>query len=167
MIAFLWAEDQNGLIGQDGHLPWRLPNDLANFKRETINEAVIMGRKTYDSLPKKPLPGRQNIVITRQSGLTVAKDVFSFLMSVHNCLIIKKSIPRKKLFIIGGADIFKLFAADVDYLYVTKIADKFQGDVYMPTIDYTQFKLISQQAGTVDERNQYPHTFEIYQRITE
>ncbi|AUX11944.1 dihydrofolate reductase [Latilactobacillus sakei] len=166
MIAFLWAEDQNGLIGQDGHLPWRLPNDLANFKRETINEAVIMGRKTYDSLPKKPLPGRQNIVITRQSGLTVAKDVLVFNERIQ-LLDYQKEHPTQKLFIIGGADIFKLFAADVDYLYVTKIAAKFQGDVYMPTIDYTQFKLISQKAGTVDERNQYPHIFEIYQRITE
>ena len=166
MIAFLWAEDQNGLIGQDGHLPWRLPNDLANFKRETINEAVLRGRKTYDSLPKKPLPGRQNIVITRQSGLTVAKDVLVFNERTQ-LLDYQKEHPTQKLFIIGGADIFKLFAADVDYLYVTKIADKFQGDVYMPTIDYTHFKLISQQAGTVDERNQYPHTFEIYQRITE
>ncbi|SPC38538.1 dihydrofolate reductase [Latilactobacillus fuchuensis] len=164
MIAFLWAEDQNGLIGQDGHLPWRLPNDLANFKRETINEVVVMGRKTYDSLPKRPLPGRQNIIITRQVGLTAEPGVLVMTQSAE-LLTYAQQNPTKKLFIIGGAEIFNLFKADVDYLYVTKIAAAFKGDVYMPELDYTQFKRIDVKAGVVDDRNRYPHTFEIYQRL--
>lgn len=163
MLAFLWAEDQNGLIGQDGHLPWRLPNDLANFKRETLNEVVVMGRKTYDGLPKRPLPGRQNIIMTRQADLTVEAGVLVFNQPAQ---LRQYAIahPAKKIFIIGGAEIFKLFMSDVDYLYVTKIAAEFVGDVHMPTIDYTQFKRIESVAGVVDQRNQYPHTFEIYQR---
>lgn len=163
MLAFLWAEDQNGLIGQNGHLPWSLPNDLANFKHETVHEVVVMGRKTYDSLPVQPLPGRQNIVITRQPDLAVADGVF-VMHTKAELLKYEQANPMKKIFIIGGADIFAMYADDVDYLYVTKIAESFEGNVYMPKLAIDQFELISQTPGVVDERNRYAHTFEIYQR---
>ncbi len=124
-VSILMAEDQNGLIGQNGHLPWSLPNDLANFKHETVHEVVVMGRKTYDSLPVQPLPGRQNIVITRQPDLAVADGVF-VMHTKAELLKYEQANPMKKIFIIGGADIFAMYADDVDYLYVTKIAESFE-----------------------------------------
>ena len=122
-----------------------------------------MGRKTYDSLPVQPLPGRQNIVITRQPDLAVADGVF-VMHTKAELLNYEQANPMKKIFIIGGADIFAMYADDVDYLYVTKIAESFEGNVYMPKLAMDQFELISQTPGVVDERNRYAHTFEIYQR---
>ncbi|MBA1435248.1 dihydrofolate reductase [Lactobacillus bombi] len=160
MLAFIWAEDENHLIGQDGHLPWHLPADLHYFKEQTLNHSIIMGRKTFASLPQGALPQRRNIVLTHSQDLQLASVQIVHTKSQILTLISDDSLA----FIIGGREIFSQFLNEVDYLYVTKIEHQFVGDVYMPTIDYQKFKLVQQKKGIVDSNNVWPYKFLIYQR---
>ncbi|WP_057881367.1 dihydrofolate reductase [Companilactobacillus kimchiensis] len=162
MISFVWAEDKNQIIGVDGHLPWKLPNDMKRFKDVTTGHPIVMGRKTYESFPNGPLPNRLNIVISKNSDYQVPETV---------ALLTDKSQLKQyvqadeEVMVIGGEGIFKLFSDDVDRLYVTKIDHEFVGDTKMVKIDYKKFNLIEKKEGLMDDKNIYPYTFETYQRI--
>ncbi|MCO6541323.1 MAG: dihydrofolate reductase [Lactobacillus sp.] len=161
MLAFLWAEDQNHLIGQAGHLPWHLPNDLQYFKKVTWNHTIIMGHKTFLSLPHGPLPHRRNIVLSHNTQLQLS----NVEVVCSKELLLKLIAQDSQVFIIGGSQVFAQFLDEVEYLYVTKIAHQFVGDVYMPQIDYSHFKLVQKQKGIVNENNAWTHEFMIYQRL--
>ncbi len=143
MIAFVVAMDQKGLIGKDGALPWHYPKDLAFFKSLTLNERVLMGRKTYDAILKqlgRPLPRRENIVLTTQAkrfeGAKVIHDLPAYL----------ETIPKDmNLFVIGGKTVFEAAMPYVDKLYITHIQKTFEGDTYFPKLDYSQFNLIDKK----------------------
>ena len=107
-IHLIWAQDINNGIGVNGKLPWYIPEDLKNFKKITNKSIVIMGRKTWDSLPIKPLPNRRNIVFSQN----IKKNVET-VHSYQNCLSKLKKDKVKKIFIIGGRSIYKLFYNDV------------------------------------------------------
>lgn len=161
MLTFVWAEDQRGAIGYKGEIPWKLPNDMKFFKEVTMSGAVVMGRKTYESIPNPPLPGRTNIVLTRneqfsEPGVLTAND--------KKTVIEYASRSMEDVHIIGGAEIFYLFKDDVDRLYRTVIHDKFPGDTHMIPINWEDWELTETKEGELDERNIYPHTFEIYDR---
>lgn len=143
MIALVVAMDKNGVIGKDGALPWHYPKDLKFFKRLTLHHRVLMGRKTYDAILKqlgKPLPKRENIVLTTQNksfqGAKVIHDLDHYLETIPN------DVP---LYIIGGRTVFKAALPYVDRLYITHIEKAYSGDTYFPTIDYTQFNLIDKK----------------------
>lgn len=161
MISFLWAEDKKGVIGKNNQLPWRLPEDLTYFKRTTMGHPIVMGRKTYESIGK-PLPGRTNIVLTRDERF-----------QAEGCLIFKTKTELLKwirenndeVFITGGAAIFGLFMEEADRLYVTKIHEEFDGDTYFPLIDWSEWKLISNEKGIKNKENPYDYEFRIYERI--
>ncbi|MGX7394405.1 dihydrofolate reductase [Carnobacterium mobile] len=161
MIAFLWAQDQQGLIGNKGTLPWRLPNDLKFFKEKTQGNAVVMGRKTFEGMNKRPLPNRINIVMTtdekyQAEGVLVMhspKEVLDFADHYQGIT-----------FITGGSDIFKLFEKNAYVLYRTMIDGEFEGDTFMPDLDWSKWQLVDMDTGIVDERNKYAHTFETYRR---
>jgi dihydrofolate reductase len=128
-IGIIWAQAANGTIGRDGALPWRLPEDMAHFRRTTGHDAVVMGRRTWESLPERfrPLPGRRNIVLTRQSdwaaaGAETASDVSDAVRAAPNC------------WVIGGADIYAAALPLADRLLITELADDFDGDVSAPPI---------------------------------
>lgn len=162
MITFVWAEDENGLIGKEGTLPWHLPADMAFFKKVTLTGNVAMGRKTLESIPNPPLKNRVNYVMTRN------KDFFMDGVEVchtKEALLEKSSTSKKPLHIIGGVSLFNEFIEEVDMLYRTVIHDSFEGDTYIPTIDYSQFELIEEKEGVMDEKNRHPHTFQIFKRI--
>lgn len=161
MLTFVWAEDQNGIIGKNGKLPWHLPGDMDFFKKVTLTGDVLMGRKTFESIPNPPLPRRKNIVLTRNETFEY-KDVLVFHSKETVIEFSEKS--KKPLHIIGGAVIFQEFINDVDMLYRTLIHDSFDGDTYMSKIDYDQFELIEEREGIVDEKNKYAHTFQIFKR---
>ena len=115
-IHLIWAQDKYGGIGENGKLPWHVSEDLKNFKKITLNSTIIMGRKTWDSLPIKPLPKRENIILSskkQSSGTTYH--------SLEECLAILKKRKINKVFIIGGRSIYKLFFNLADYLHISYI----------------------------------------------
>jgi dihydrofolate reductase len=128
-IGIIWAQAANGIIGRNGSLPWHLPEDMAHFRRTTGHDAVVMGRRTWESLPERfrPLPGRRNIVLTRQSdwaapGAETASDVTGALRAAPQC------------WVIGGADVYAAALPLADRLIITELADAFDGDVSAPPI---------------------------------
>ena len=115
-IHLIWAQDENGGIGKNGQLPWHISEDLKNFKKITSNSTIIMGRKTWDSLPIKPLPNRENIVLSKSSHHNIQT-----YKSYEECLNELQIKNVKKIFIIGGRSIYKLFYNDAKFLHVTNI----------------------------------------------
>ncbi len=129
-LGLIYARSRNGAIGKGGVLPWRLPEDLAHFKRVTMGHPVIMGRKTWESVPPKfrPLPGRTNIVVTRQADWNETGAVR--VSSLEEALAACPSLDEA--WVIGGADIFALALPLASTLEVTEIDADFDGDVFMP-----------------------------------
>lgn len=162
MISFVWAEDKNHIIGVDGHLPWKLPNDMKRFKDVTTGHPIVMGRKTFESFPNGPLPNRLNIVISRNSNYQVPKSV---VLITDKAELTEHVSADEEIMVIGGEGIFKLFQNDVDRLYLTRIDHEFVGDTKMVEIDYSKFDLVEKKEGIVDDKNIYPYTFETYQKI--
>ncbi|MEJ1089906.1 dihydrofolate reductase [Microbacterium sp. Mu-80] len=127
MVGLIWAEARGGVIGAAGGMPWHVPEDLAHFKEVTLGAPVIMGRRTWDSLPERfrPLPGRENIVITRQQDWTAegARRAGSVQAAVRGL---------DRVWVIGGAEIFAQVIADADRLEVTELDLEVDGDAYAP-----------------------------------
>lgn len=161
MLTFVWAEDENGVIGKDGTLPWNLPNDMKFFKEVTLTGNVLMGRKTLESIPNPPLKNRINVVLTRNKELSMEDIIIVHSKEEVLAFAAKSDLP---LHIIGGSDIFELFAKEVDLLYKTLIHDTFDGDTIMAPINYTEFELVEEREGVVDEQNVHAHTFQIFKR---
>lgn len=138
MISLIVAHDPNRVIGRNNELPWHIPEDLAYFKEKTMGKAMIMGRKTYESIGR-PLPGRLSIVITRNKEFT-AEGV----TVVHNLdeAIEKAKEYAEEVMIIGGAEIFRIVMGIADRLYITYIETQFEGDTFFPGYG-TEWKLIS------------------------
>ena len=113
-IHLIWAQDGNGGIGINGNLPWHVSEDLKNFKFITSNSIIVMGRKTWDSLPIKPLPNRENIVLS--------KTETSFCYSFEKCMDYLQKTNANKVFIIGGRSIYKLFFNKAKFLHITQIS---------------------------------------------
>ncbi|MDR4888608.1 dihydrofolate reductase [Fredinandcohnia sp. QZ13] len=161
MISLLLAMDKNQLIGKDNDLPWRLPADLAYFKRVTMGHPIIMGRKTYDSIGR-PLPGRENIIVTRDTSYKA--EGCKVIHSIDE--IVKMSEEtEQELFVIGGAEIFKEILPYSDRLYITEIDEEFEGDTYFPAFDKAEWQVISKEKGIKDEKNPYEYTFLVYEKI--
>jgi dihydrofolate reductase len=131
-IALIWAQARNGVIGQGGAMPWHLPEDLAHFKRVTLSYPIVMGRKTWDSIPPRfrPLPGRTNIVVTRQSDWSA--DGAQRAVSLDDAL--RQCADAEKIWVIGGAQIFQAALPLATELVVTEIDADFAGDTFAPQI---------------------------------
>ncbi len=160
-FTFVWAEDKNGLIGNDGQLPWHLPNEMKHFVNVTTGGVVIMGRKTYESIPNPPLKNRINIVLTNNKDYTA--DGAIVCHSKEDILDYVKDID-KPLHIIGGTSLFDMFVDDVNVLYRTVVYEEFEGDTFMPKLNYKYFQVVETMDGIVDEENLYSHEFFIYER---
>jgi len=162
LLIAIWAQDENGLIGKDNKLPWYLPNDLKFFKNNTVNNTLVMGRKTFEGMGGRPLPDRETIILTKDPNYK-AENV-KILHSTDEVVELanQQSTP---IFVGGGTEIFKELLPYFDYLYRTVIDETFTGDVYMPTVDWSQWKLKEEKEGVIDERNHYQHRFEIYERV--
>ena len=131
-INMILARAANGVIGLNGTMPWHLPEDLAHFKKLTVGSPVIMGRKTWDSLPAKfrPLPGRTNVVVTRQTDWTA--ESAKTAGSLHDALAVCQ--PASEIWIIGGAQIYALAEPIAERIEVTEIGQDFAGDAYAPSL---------------------------------
>ena len=155
------ARDRNGVIGKDGSLPWRLKTDLANFRAVTMGKPVIMGRKTWESLPKKPLPGRTNIVLTRDGSFeakgAVVCDNFSEAVSIAREQAAEDGVGE--FCVIGGASLFELALSRAQRIYLTEVDAEVEGDVTLSPIDESRWTEVRSQdypAGEGDE-----HAFKI------
>lgn len=157
MISLIVAMDEAGVIGKDNKMPWHLPADLKYFKRTTLGHPVLMGRKTYESIGR-PLPERRNIVLTRQEEY--AAPGCDVIHSVEEIALHE----GEDLFVIGGAEIFQMLLPKTDRLYLTRIHERFAGDTYFPSLDLSEWTLLSETKGTVDEKNPHPHTFLVYEK---
>lgn len=154
ILSLIVAMTRARVIGVNNTLPWRLPGDLKRFKQITMGHPIVMGRKTYDSIGK-PLPGRRNIVITRQAdlvipGADVVHSLTEALLLLHDSL---------EVFVIGGAQIFEEALPQADKLYVTWIEEDIQGDAYFPEFDPARFKIID-SSGRISEP--LPHEYVDY-----
>lgn len=159
-LSIIAAVDKNQLIGNRGEIPWKLPADLKYFKETTMGAPVIMGRKTFESIGF-PLPGRKNIIMTKNKNYTAegCKVVHS-KREVLNDFLEKD----KEAFIIGGAEIYRIFLPYSKKLYLTIIEHEFSGDTYFPEIDWENWKKISEKKGTTDSKNPYSYSYHVYRR---
>lgn len=162
-IAYVVAMDNNRLIGRDNDLPWRLPDDMAWFRRQTLGKPCIMGRKTYDSLPPRfrPLPGRLNIVVTRNVDYEAPGAIV--VHSVEDALQAAGEV--EEIVIVGGAELFRRLLPTVDRLYLTEVHGVVEGDVFFPEYDRAQWREIYRQEHAADERHPYAFTWLILDRI--
>ena len=157
MIALIVAYDEERLIGKDGALPWYFKEDLQYFKRITEHHKAVMGRVTYESILKslkKPLPNRENVVVSRQrlndDEITVVSDLEAYLKGVK---------PEEKVFVIGGSMIYKIALPFADRLYITHVKGKYHGDTYFPDYDESKYQCI--------EKEDTEHlTFAVYERVS-
>lgn len=161
--SLIVAMDLNRLIGRDGGLPWRLPNDLAHFKRVTLGKTVLMGRKTWDSLGR-PLPGRDNWVISRDPAFAPAgARTFASLAAAL-------AAPRDTaLMVIGGGELYRQALDHCRYLYLTEVQTRIEpqtlGDVHFPAFDRSQFREVDSEVHEADARHAYPYRFLRLERI--
>ena len=152
-ISLVVACDENRLIGRDGDLPWRLPNDLKHFKALTVGKTILMGRKTWDSLGR-PLPQRENWVLTRDAAFTAEGcRVFTQLdaaLYAH---------AQGELMVIGGADLYRQTLPHARRLYLTQVHAKEQGDTWFPDFSQENFHEIGREDHPADERHAYAYSF--------
>jgi dihydrofolate reductase len=169
-LSLIIAVAENGVIGRDGDLPWRMSSDLKTFRRLTMGKPIIMGRRTFQSL-KKPLDGRHNIVITRDTnftadGVTVVHSVEAALEAAQEGVGTVTDVPEGTLeiMVIGGADIYRLTLPMADRLYVTQVHASPNGDTYFEPLDETQWQRVSSQTLDQGPRDDYPATLHTYER---
>ncbi|MGG3470183.1 dihydrofolate reductase [Neobacillus pocheonensis] len=160
MISFIVAMDENRVIGKDNQLPWHLPEDLKFFKRVTLGHPIAMGRKTHESIGRA-LPGRENIIITRQEGYE--SECCTVFYSVEDFVKYSRG-QDDEIFVIGGAEIFKETFPFADRLYITRIYENFAGDTFFPEYDLQKWELVSCEKGIKDEKNPYDYEFRIYDK---
>jgi dihydrofolate reductase len=129
-VALVLARADNGVIGANNAIPWRIAEDMKRFKAITMGKPIIMGRKTWDSFPKKPLPGRTNIVVTRDTGWRADGAVVTH--SFDEALARARSEQPDEIAVIGGAEIYRLALPHADLVHLTQVHGDFAGDVTMP-----------------------------------
>ncbi len=164
-IAAIYAADLNNAIGKDNQLLWHLPADLKFFKSTTMGCPVIMGRKTYESMGRL-LPGRRNLIITRNSDYRV--EGAAIYHSAESAISACENDPAGKperIFIIGGAEIFKASMPRTTEIYRTVVKASFDADVFVPEIDTNNFKLTWEECHQADEKNKYDYCFQKWARI--
>lgn len=158
-ISIVAAIAKNRVIGKNNRLPWRLPRDMQHFREVTTGKPVIMGRKTFESIGKA-LPGRKNIILTRDSnfraeGCVVVHSVEEALAAVEG---------TQEIMVIGGAEIYKAFLPRVERMYLTEIHADFEGDTFFPEYDPSEWQETERQDFPADEKNPYRYSFVVFER---
>jgi len=161
-VSFIVAMDLQRGIGFENDLPWRLPADMAYFMKTTSGHTVVMGRRTFQSMGNKPLPNRNNVIITRNpdfqaEGCTV----------IHSVEEANHYFAGVDVFVIGGADVFQLFMPMAQRMYITLIESEFTADTFFPEFDDEEWEIVSSRQGVKDEKNPYDYSFLIYERVKE
>lgn len=159
-ISSIVAFSDNNVIGIDNELPWHLPNDLKFFKRTTSNHTIIMGRKTFESIGR-PLPNRENIVITRNASYKA--DGIRCFDSIEAAVKYCENKAKDEIFFIGGAQIYKACLPWTDKLFITRVHTTIDnGTAFFPEVALNKWELIKKEPQQKDEKNAFDHTFETY-----
>lgn len=165
-VSFVVAIADNGVIGRDNGLPWRLSGDMAYFKRLTMGKPVIMGRKTWESLPRKPLPGRTNIVVTRNSGY--AAEGAEIAMSASAALALARALAAQagadEIMVIGGAQLYAETFDRATRLYITEVHAAPEGDVSFPAFDRRQWREVSRERHKAGEKDSADYSVVVLER---
>ena len=163
-ICLVVAAAANGVIGLRGGLPWRLSSDLKQFKALTLGKPVIMGRKTWDSLPVKPLAGRTNIVVTRRDGFQAEGAVPA--RTPEAALEIAEALGPSEIMVIGGGELYRAFWPKADRIYLTQVHANPAGDTFVPEIDPARWRETERQDHAAGPRDSAAFTVRILDRIT-
>jgi dihydrofolate reductase len=160
MISIIVAVSDDWGIGKENELLWHISEDLKRFKRLTTGNTVIMGKKTWESLPKRPLPGRKNVVLTDipYEKIEGAVTAYSIDDSLSKCDI------NEEIFVIGGGSVYRQFMLVADRLYITHVHRKAPADVYFPEIDTDIWEVVEKEEFITGESNLIPYTYVIYER---
>ncbi len=160
-ISLVVAAATNDAIGKDKKLLWHLPNDMKHFKNITWGMPVVMGRKTFESLGKA-LPGRKNIVITRQRGWKADGTVV--VNNLEDAIFVAKETDTKEIMVIGGGEIYRMAFEKAKRVYLTRVKVEPEGDTFFPHIDPRVWHLVSQKDHEADEKNAYGYSFQVWER---
>ena len=159
-ISIIVAMAANGVIGRDNQLPWHLPADLKHFKQTTMGKPILMGRKTWESIGR-PLPGRLNIVITRDSTYSAAGcEVVNSIDAA-----ITAAGERDEVMVIGGAELYRQVLPYTDTIYLTRIHEAFEGDTRFPEIRHTEWHQVERVDHEADEKNSHDYSFIRLERV--
>lgn len=160
MISIIVAVSEDWGIGKNNELLWHISEDLKRFKKLTTGNSVIMGKKTWESLPKKPLPNRKNIVLTDNPHETIDNAITAY--SLEDSLA--KCTPGEEIFIIGGGSIYRQFMPISDRLYITHVHKKAPADIWFPEIDLNVWEITEEADFEITESINIPYTYTIYER---
>lgn len=156
-ISIIAAMTKQGVIGIHNRLPWHLPADLKHFKELTLGKPIVMGRKTFHSIGKA-LPGRENIVLTRDKDFRA--PAIGVVHSVEEVLMLNN--PNTELMVIGGDEIYKQFLPHTEKLYLTIVDAAIKGDAFFPALNMDEWEEVYREEHGADEKNSYPYTFITY-----
>jgi len=159
LISIIVAASTNNVIGRNGQLPWRLSDDLRHFKAITMGKPIVMGRLTWESIGRA-LPGRRNIVMTRQAGFVAEGcDVVC-----SPAAALQAAVGADEVMVIGGGRIYEMFLPQARRLYLTRIHAEIDGDTFFPAISATDWRLVSYDAHAADDANEFAFEFRVYER---
>ena len=166
VIAMIAARARNGVIGRDGTLPWRLPEDLRFFKRVTMGKPVLMGRRTWQSIGR-PLPGRTNIVVSRDPafrapGAVLASDLAAGLAAARAAA---REAGAAEIMVIGGAALYAALLPQAGRLYLTEIDAEIEGDTRFPEVPAAEWRRVSSEPGEAAGSAPFPYRFEVWERV--
>ena len=166
-LCLIAARAENGVIGKDNDLPWRLSDDLKHFKSTTKGCPVIMGRKTWESLPRRPLPGRDNIVLSRDAQYAApdARVFTSTLAAVETARSLARASGKSEIFVTGGSAVYSEALPMADRLYITEVETSVEGDARFPDFDESEFKEVQAQRNLADEKNEFAFTIRTLDRL--
>ena len=159
MLSIIVAVAENGVIGRDGDLPWRLPADLRHFKRTTMGHHLVIGRRTWDEVGK-PLPGRTMVVVTRDRALRIPDVIV--VHSLQDALA--AAAADDEVFVAGGGEIYRQALPQADRVYLTRVHASVEGDTTFPELDEDEWRLVSRSDHEPDENNPWPYSFLVYER---
>ncbi len=166
ILALVAARARNGVIGRDGDLPWRLKSDLQRFKALTLGKPVIMGRKTWDSLPKRPLPGRMNIVLSRDGAFepkgALVCERFEEALAMAREQASEDGVDE--VCVIGGAALYALALPKARRLYLTEVETDAEGDTHFPAFDEAAWTEAAREAHAAGEDDDCGFTFRVLER---
>lgn len=155
VISLVLAQADNGVIGANNAIPWRIPEDMKRFKAITMGKPIVMGRKTWDSFPKRPLPGRTNIVITRDANWRA--DGAVVVHSLDAALAKARAENPEEIAVIGGAEIYKLALPHAHRIHLTEVHLDAEGDVSLPAFDPAQWRETEREDHTTTDGLRYSY----------
>lgn len=161
IVSAIVAVAKNNVIGKNNNIPWYLPDDLKYFKAKTLNHHVIMGRKSYESIGH-PLPKRTNIIVTRNPFFIASNCLV--VHTVEEGLDIAQENGEEEVFILGGAEIYKLSLPYLDRIYLTQIDLEIEGDTFFPQLNMDEWELVSEDPRRASGNNEYDHNFKVFER---